>query len=96
MIRALTTVYNFMFYQTTLVDVCLITHITNIRALTTVYAFVLYQATLMTVCLITHITNIRALTSVYVYGLSDYTCHCMAYYTRHIHKGAQHYAIVDV
>ena len=48
--------YAFMFYQLTLVNVCPITHITNIGALPTVYALMYYEIALFTECLITNFT----------------------------------------
>ena len=50
-----TSTFAFMFYQTTDVTVCLITHITHAAALTIMYAFTSHQTSLITVCLFTYI-----------------------------------------
>jgi len=75
-----TSTFAFMFYQTTQVTVCLITHITqvaaltkmyaftnhqNIRTLTTMYTLVSYQMALLTECLITYFISIWMFTSMY-------------------------------
>ena len=83
-------------YQTTLLTVCLIIHITNIMALTTVFAIMPYQTTVVTECLITHITNIRALTTVFAFMVYQTNLVTVCPIRHDIHKGAQHYAIVDV
>jgi len=86
-----------MRYQTILVTVCLITHITNIRALTTMNVLMSYHMAPFTECLITNFTALQAILNyVCVYVSSDYSCHCMPYYTHHKHKGAHHYVCVDV
>jgi hypothetical protein len=53
----------FKYYQTALVNECLITHCTGIRALTTMCASMCYQTALVNECLITQFTNIRALST---------------------------------
>jgi len=68
--RAFTTMYMFMVYQTTLLSVSHITHITNIRALTTTLALMSYPIATLTECFITYFTAIWALT----------TMHALMYY----------------
>ena len=62
---------------------CLIIYFTVIKVLPTMYVFMVYQTTLVTECLITHNIHKGAQHCVCIYGLSDYSCHCLPYYTRH-------------
>jgi hypothetical protein len=56
-IRALTTMYALMGFQTAPYTESLITHFTSIRVLTTTYALMGYQIALLIECLTTHFTS---------------------------------------
>ena len=86
----------FMFLQTTLGIVCLITHIPNVRALTNMYVLMFSQMALITEC---HITlHSSKGNHHYVCGDVFSACpfHGIHNYILNKYMGAHHYVCVDV
>jgi hypothetical protein len=72
-IRALTTMYALMCYQTSVPNECLTTHFTSIMALSTMYASMCYKTALLNEGPITHFTCIWTLTPMYNRGISAFS-----------------------